>query len=47
MLSKDLAAYKRLTESGLEPAQIDGCHRLETTGASAAQIEGRPDVDGF
>lgn len=42
ILAKDLGAYKRLTDDGLEPNRIDGCHKLESTGASAARIEGRP-----
>jgi len=42
-LDRDLAAYKRLIGSGVEPAQIDGCHDLERTDASAARIEGRPE----
>lgn len=47
-LDRDLAAYKRLIGSGLEPAQIDGAHDLERTDASAARIEGRPEgtLDG-
>lgn len=40
-LSKDLGAYKRLTESGLEPQRIDGCHHWERTDAPAHEIEGR------
>ena len=39
----DMPAYKRLRRQGLQPKQIDGCHRLETTATSAAQVEGRPE----
>lgn len=40
-LSRDLSAYKSLTEDGLEPCRIDGMHELMTKDASADIIEGR------
>jgi hypothetical protein len=42
---KDMPAFKRLCQDGLEPASIDGSAYLEATATSAAQIEGRPDGD--
>ena len=42
VLSADLAAYKRLVQSGLEPKGVNDCARLEATGAPAYEIEGRP-----
>lgn len=41
VLSKDLAAYKRLIDNGLEPARIDGAAQLEARDATPAEIEGR------
>jgi hypothetical protein len=38
--NRDLPAYKRLVESGLQPRQIDGAHRLEATATERHQIEG-------
>jgi hypothetical protein len=42
ILSRDLAAYKSLTEDGLEPKGIDGMHELVTRDAPAHVIEGQP-----
>lgn len=39
-LSADLAAFRRLTEDGLEPKGIDGMAALEARGVPAHVIEG-------
>lgn len=44
-LSRDLGAYKRLTEDGFEPARIDGCAQLEARQAPRHEIEGGLPVD--
>jgi hypothetical protein len=40
VLSKDLGAYRRMIDSGLEPQRIDGCAELEARQAPAHEIEG-------
>jgi hypothetical protein len=40
VLRRDLDAYKRLTDDGLEPKRIDGCAQLEATDAPRHVIEG-------
>lgn len=42
---KDMPAYKRLRQNGLQPRSIDGAAALEARATSAAQVEGRPDVE--
>lgn len=37
--SKDMPAYKRLVNDGIQPAQIDGCDRLEHHAESRIEIE--------
>jgi hypothetical protein len=37
---RDMPAYKRLVQSGVQPAQIDGCAHLEATATERHQIEG-------
>lgn len=36
---KDMPAYKRLVEDGLQPPRIDGCAELEAKAESRVQIE--------
>jgi hypothetical protein len=36
---KDMPAYKRLVEDGLQPPRIDGCAELEAKASSKQQIE--------
>lgn len=36
---KDMPAYKRLVQDGLQPPRIDGCAELEAKATSKAQIE--------
>ena len=43
--NKDMPAYKRLRQQGYQPAQIDGCAKLEQTATSVAEVESRPDVE--
>ena len=38
-LELDAPAYKRLRQEGLQPARIDGCHRLEAKATTTAEIE--------
>lgn len=38
-LSKDLAAYKRLRNEGLQPAHVDGTHRIEQGAQHVAEVE--------
>jgi hypothetical protein len=40
--SKDMPAYKRLRQQGLQPRQIDGCAVLEKGATERWQIEGAP-----
>jgi hypothetical protein len=42
---KDMPAYKRLRQNGLQPRNIDGAAALEARAETAAQVEGRPDVE--
>lgn len=42
---KDMPAYKRLRQNGLQPKTIDGAAALEARATTAAQIESRPDVE--
>jgi len=42
---KDMPAYKRLRQNGLQPRGIDGAAALEARSETAAQVEGRVDVD--
>jgi len=42
---KDMPAYRRLRKQGYQPRSIDGSARLEATATSAAQVEGRPDIE--
>ena len=42
---KDMPAYRRLRQQGFQPRSIDGAARLESTATSAAQVEGRPDIE--
>lgn len=44
-LSKDLAAYRSLTEDGLEPKRIDGCAELVGRDAPRHVIEGNLPVE--
>lgn len=37
--SRDMPAYKRLRQDGLQPRQIDGCGDLETRATHEKQIE--------
>jgi hypothetical protein len=36
---KDMPAYKRLVESGLQPPKIDGCYVIEREATHAKEIE--------
>ncbi len=36
---KDMPAYKRLVQDGLQPPKIDGCAELEQRATSRTQIE--------
>lgn len=38
-LSKDLVAYKSLTESGVQPPQIDGCAELQAKAETKHEVE--------
>lgn len=40
--NKDMPAYKRLRQQGLQPRQIDGCAVLEKHASERWQIEGAP-----
>jgi hypothetical protein len=40
--NKDMPAYKRLREQGLQPRQIDGASVLESRATERWQIEGLP-----
>ena len=42
---KDMPAYKRLRQNGLQPRSVDGAAQLEAGAETAAQVEGRPDVE--
>jgi len=42
---KDMPAYKRLRQEGLQPKSIDGAAAVEARATSAAQVEGRVDVE--
>lgn len=42
---KDMPAYKRLRRNGLQPRGIDGAAALEARAETAAQVEGRVDVE--
>lgn len=42
---KDMPAYKRLRQNGLQPKSIDGAAALEARSETAAQVEGRVDVE--
>jgi hypothetical protein len=42
---KDMPAYKRLRQNGLQPRGIDGAAALEARAETVAQVEGRPDVE--
>lgn len=42
---KDMPAYKRLRQNGLQPKSIDGSAALEAKAETAAQVEGRVDVE--
>lgn len=42
---KDMPAYKRLRRDGLQPKSIDGAAAIEARATSAAQVEGRADVE--
>lgn len=44
---KDMPAYKRLRQEGLQPRTIDGAARLEATATSEAQVEGRADIESL
>lgn len=40
---KDMPAYKRLVEDGIQPPKIDGCYTMEREAVYAEEIElGRP-----
>lgn len=39
---KDMPAYKRLVQEGLQPQRIDGCARLEQEAKHRVDIEGLP-----
>jgi hypothetical protein len=36
---KDMDAYKRLRNDGLQPPRIDGCHSVERDSTSTIQVE--------
>jgi hypothetical protein len=40
--NRDMPAYKRLREQGLQPRQIDGAAVLESSATEKWQIEGSP-----
>ena len=43
---KDMPAYKRLCEEGMQPKRIDGCDRLESTAVSRWHVNtGQPHPD--
>lgn len=44
---KDMPAYKRLRQEGLQPRSIDGAARLESTATTEAQVEGRVDIESL
>jgi hypothetical protein len=44
---KDMPAYKRLRQQGLQPRSIDGAARLESTAKTEAQVEGRVDIESL
>lgn len=37
--ARDMAAYKRLRQDGLQPMAIDGAHELETKARSVVEVE--------
>lgn len=43
--NKDLPAYKRLRENGLQPKSVDGAAELEKRATTAAQVESRPNFE--
>lgn len=45
-LDRDLDAYKRLRQSGVQPPRNEGSARLEATASHRWQIESRPRGDG-
>lgn len=45
--NKDMPAYKRLRDQGLQPRAIDGSAVLEATAKTEAQVEGRVDVESL
>jgi hypothetical protein len=44
---KDMPAYKRLRQQGLQPRSVDGSARLESTAKTEAQVEGRVDIESL
>ncbi len=44
---KDMPAYKRLRQQGLQPRSVDGAAVLEATAKTEAQVEGRVDVESL
>lgn len=44
-VARDLVAYKSLVDQGLKPYKMTGAYELARDARSAAEIEGRPDLD--
>ena len=44
---KDMPAYKRLRQEGLQPRSIDGAARVEAQAKTEAQVEGRVDIESL
>jgi hypothetical protein len=44
---KDMPAYKRLRQQGLQPKNIDGAAKIEATAKTEAQVEGRPNIEAL
>lgn len=42
---KDMPAYKRLRQNGVQPKSIDGAARLEATASTVAEVESRPNIE--
>lgn len=42
---KDMPAYKRLRQNGLQPKSIDGAAAVEARATTAAEVEGKPNID--
>lgn len=42
---KDMPAYKRLRQNGVQPKSIDGAAALEAKASTVAEVESRPNIE--